>query len=150
MRVLLAAVALLAFVVGMSAIGLQFTTHEGRTAPPPSGPRLEITGRAFDLGDVPPSEIVERTISFRNSGVKPLSVTIVKVRPAPNGECGCGVEGFEVRPETVGPGEAGELVFYLKVPDGMAAMEDKMLAEIQTNDPERPLLKISLVFRMDG
>ena len=150
MRLLVAGGVSLTFIVGMSVLGLQFTTHDGGAEPPPSGPRLEISGRSFDLGDVPSTEIVERTIAFRNSGVKPLNVSIVKVRPAPDGECGCGVEGFEVRPETVGPGETGELVFFLKVPDGMAAMDDKMLAEIQTNDPARPTLKISLVFRMDS
>jgi hypothetical protein len=29
-------------------------------------------------------------------------------------------------------------------------MEDKMVAEIATNDPARPTFKISLVFRMDS
>ena len=150
MRFLIAGAAGIIFVVGMSVIGLQFTTHGDEKPEVPDGPRLEMQGRSFDLGDVPATEVVERTIAFRNSGVQPLTVSIVKVRPAPDGDCGCGVEGFEVRPETVAPGEGGELVFFLKVPEGMAAMEDKMIAEIQTNDPARPVFKISLVFRMDS
>jgi len=32
----------------------------------------------------------------------------------------------------------------------MPNMEDKMIAELQTNDPAQPTLKISLVFRMDS
>ncbi len=149
MRVLVFGLATLAVIVGISVIGLQFTTH-GVEEGPPSGPRLEIQGKSFDLGDVPATEVVERAIAFRNIGVEPLTVSIVKVRPAPDGTCGCGVERFEVRPVTVGPGAAGELVFFLKVPEGMAAMEDKMVAEIKTNDPARPTFKISLVFRMDS
>ncbi len=150
MRVLVFGLTTLAFVVGLSVIGLQFTTRGDDEPAPPLGPRLEMTGSSFDLGDVPATEVVERTIVFQNTGVEPLKVSIVKVRPAPDGDCGCGIEGFEVRPETVGPGEGGELVFFLKVPEGMAAMEDKMIAELKTNDPARPTLKISLVFRMDS
>ena len=150
MRVLTFSVATVVFVVGMTAVGMQFTMHGDEELAAASGPRMDIAGRSFDLGDVPSTEVVERTIAFRNSGVEPLEVSIVKVRPAPDGECGCGVEGFEVRPQTVAPGEGGELVFRLKVPEGMAAMEDKMVAEIQTNDPASLSFKITLVFRMTG
>ncbi len=150
MRVLTFGLATVAFVVVMTAIGMQFTMHGDGNSAAPSGAQIDIAGRSFDLGDVPGTEVVERTIAFRNSGVEPLEVAILKVRPAPDGECGCGVDGFEVRPKTVAPGEGGELVFFLKVPEGMAAMEDKMVAEIQTNDPASPSFKISLVFRMTG
>jgi hypothetical protein len=150
MRVLVFGLTTLAVVVGLSVIGLQFTTHGDEEPEPPLGPRLEMTGSSFDLGDVPATEVVERAVVFRNTGVEPLKVSIVKVRPAPDATCGCDVEGFEVRPETVRPGEGGELVFFLKVPEGMAAMEDKMIAELTTNDPTRPTLKISLVFMLDS
>lgn len=149
MRWLIFGAGLAAFIVVMTVVGLQFTTHGAPKSEVPLGPRLQIEGRSFDLGDVPATEVVERTIPFKNTGIKPLEVSIDKVRPAPDGDCGCGVEGFEVRPGTVSPGRTGELVFLLKVPEGMPAMEDKMIAEIRTNDPARPSLKISLVFRMD-
>ncbi|HET9476810.1 MAG TPA: hypothetical protein VFP63_04905 [Dehalococcoidia bacterium] len=148
MRLLFTGIVGIAFVVVMSIIGLQFTTHGDNRAPAPTGARLELNGNSFDLGEVPPTEVVERKIDFSNTGVAPLEVSIVKVRPAPDGDCGCGVEGFEVRPESVRPGGAGELVFLLKVPDGMEAMEDKMIAELATNDPDRESLKIVIVFRM--
>ena len=150
MRVLTFSVATVVFVVAMTAVGMQFTMHGDEKSAAASGPHMEIADRSFDLGDVPSTEVVERTIVFRNSGFEPLEVSIVKVRPAPDGECGCGVDGFEVRPQNVAPGEAGALVFRLKVPDGMAAMEDKMVAEIQTNDPASLSFKITLVFRMTG
>ena len=149
MRWLILGTGITVFVVVMTVVGLQFTTHGAPGSEIPSGPRLEMDGRSFDLGDVPATEVVERTIPFRNTGIDPLEVSIDKVRPAPDGDCGCGVEGFAVRPQAVPPGGTGELVFLLKVPEGMPAMEDKMIAEISTNDPARPSLKISLVFRMD-
>lgn len=140
-----------AFAIGV--IGLVFfSTHgdqpAGATVSNAPAPRIALNGSSFDLGEVPADRIVERSVEFRNSGKEPLSVSIVKVRPAPDAACGCGVEGFEVRPETVAPGGAGLLIFQLKVPEGMPDMEDKMVAELQTNDPAKPTLKISIVFRM--
>ena len=150
MRWLIAGTGVSVFVVAMTVVGLQFTTHRAPSSESPVGPRLQLEGRSFDLGDVPATEVVERTVTFRNTGIGRLEVSILKVRPAPDGDCGCGVEGFEVRPAAVSPGEGGELVFLLKVPEGMPNMEDKMIAELATNDPARATLKISIVFRMDS
>ena len=118
----------------------------GHEAPP--GARLAIDGDSFDLGRVTTGESVRRSIEFRNTGVAPLEVSIVKVRPAPNAECGCGVESFEVEPAAVLPGDSGEMVFQLKVPEGMEGMTDTMLAQLESNDPTKPKLTITLIFEM--
>jgi hypothetical protein len=115
---------------------------------PSTAPGLALDAAAFDLGEVPVDQTVERTVSFANDGQEPLKVSIVKVRPAPNAACGCGVEGSEVRPEVVDPGQRGELVFKLRAPEGMPNMQDIMLAELASNDPDQPSLTISLVFQM--
>ncbi len=115
---------------------------------PSTAPGLSLNAAAFDLGAVPPDQTVERTVPFTNDGQEPLKVSIVKVRPAPNAACGCGVEGSEVRPEVVAPGQRGELVFRLRAPEGMPNMQDIMLAELASNDPDQPSLTISLVFQM--
>src|SRR3989304_2662603 len=65
----------------------------GDKAPP--GARLAIDGDSFDLGRVRTGQSVRRSIEFRNTGVAPLEVSIVKVRPAPDAECGCGGESLE-------------------------------------------------------
>jgi hypothetical protein len=140
-----------AFAIGV--IGLVFfSTHgnesAGAAVSDAPAPRIALNGSSFDLGEVPADRIVERLVEFQNSGEEPLTVTIVKVRAAPDAACGCGVEGFEVRPKTVAPGGAGLLAFQLKVPEGMPDMEDKMVAELQTNDPAKPTIKISIIFRM--
>jgi len=113
-----------------------------------TAPGLALDADAFDLGEIPPDRTVERTVSFANDGQEPLKVSIVKVRPAPNAACGCGVEGSEVRPEVAAPGQRGELVFRLRAPEGMPNMQDVMLAELASNDPDKPSLTISLVFQM--
>src|SRR3989337_1989093 len=77
----------------------------GEKAPP--GARLAIDGDSFDLGRVTTGQSVRRSIEFRNTGVAPLEVSIVKVRPAPDAECGCGVESFEVAPAAVPPRGSG-------------------------------------------
>ena len=117
----------------------------GETA---SGPRLALDGDSFDLGVVKAGGSIQRTIDFRNEGTEPLEVTIADVRSATKLGCECWVDEFEVRPEIVEPGASGQLVFKLKSPEGMQEMEDTLLADLKVNDPERPLLTISLRFRM--
>ncbi len=120
----------------------------GGNGEPPAGPRLVMDGDSFDVGAIRIGETVERTVGFTNGGQEPLMVSIVKVRPAPDADCGCGVEGFEVRPEEVLPGETGELVFTLKAPEGMENTQDKMRVELESNDPSDPQRTIILIFNM--
>lgn len=114
----------------------------------PTGSRLVMDGDSFDVGTIPIGETVERTVEFRNEGEEPLTVSIVKVRPAPDADCGCGVESFEVRPETVPPGGTGELVFTLRAPEGMENSVDKMTVELESNDPSNLQRAITLIFSM--
>ena len=112
------------------------------------GPRLALDGDSFKLGDIGVAQTVQRSIEFRNEGDAPLTVSIVKVRPAPDADCGCGVEGFQARPGTLEPGGRGELVFKLRAPEGMERMQDKMLVELESNDPTKPSLTFTLIFNM--
>ncbi len=145
---LLVFLGVLAGAIAAGVVGLVFfsaSPSETRVSPTPE---MALAGTSFDLGEVPANRTVERTIDFLNSGVSPLTVSILKVRPAPDASCGCGVEGYEVRPETVQPNDRGQLVFKLRAPEGMPDMEDAMVAEVRTNDPARPDLTIFLKFRM--
>ncbi len=115
---------------------------------PGGGPRLVMDGDSFEMGDIKVGQVMQRSLEFSNSGDAPLEVGIVKVRPAPDATCGCGVEEYQVRPRTVRPGEKGELVFMLQVPQGMEGMEDRMVVELRSNDPSSPDRIITLVFTM--
>jgi len=112
------------------------------------GPHLSLDGDSFDLGEIRAGEAVQRLVEFRNEGDAPLTVAIVKVRPAPETACGCGVEAFSVDEPQVAPGEKGNLVFSLEVPDGTRAMKDVMLVELQTNDPGKSQHTITIKFRV--
>ena len=139
-------IALVMAVVVAAAIALFVACGGGgETA---SGPRLALDGDSFDLGVVKAGASIQRTIDFGNEGTQPLEVTIADVRSATKLGCECWVDEFEVRPEIVEPGASGQLVFKLKSPEGMQEMEDTLLADLKVNDPERPLLTISLTFRM--
>jgi len=133
--------------LGLMVLGATGAAACGGDQAPP-GARLAIDGDSFDLGSIVAGKSVRRTIEFRNTGVAPLEVSIVKVRPAPDAECGCGVESFKVAPAAVPPGDSGEMVFQLKVPEGMEGMTDTMLAQLESNDPTKPKLTITLIFEM--
>ena len=120
----------------------------GGEGEPAAGPRLVMDGDSFEMGDIKVGLIMQRSVQFTNGGDAPLEVSIVKVRPAPDAACGCGVEAYQVRPAAVAPGETGELVFTLKVPEGMESMQDTMLAELESNDPANPSKTITLIFNM--
>ena len=140
-------IAALAAVLFLSGLAVACGGEQG-SAP---GPRLGLAGDEFDLGDIGWDELVERTVPFRNDGQEPLTVSIVKVRPAPDAACGCGVERSEVRPAAVAPGATGELVFSLRAPESMRVMgymRDKMLVELQSNDPGVPERTITVIFDM--
>jgi len=118
----------------------------GESQPP--GPHLSLDGDSFDLGEIRAGEAVQRLVEFRNEGDAPLTVAIVKVRPSPDSACGCGVEAFSVDEPQVAPGEKGNLVFSLMVPDGTRAMKDVMLVELQTNDPGKGQHTITIKYRV--
>ena len=138
-------VAAVSAIVLASLLALAAACGEGSE---PTGPRLVMDGDEFDVGTIPIGETVERTVGFRNGGVEPLEVSIVKIRPAPDADCGCGIEAFEVRPETVPPGGSGDLVFTLNGPEGMEDLVDRMLVELESNDSSSPQRTITLIFTM--
>jgi len=140
---LLAAMAAAALVALIAMLALA-NGDEGTAA----GPRLALEDDSFDLGEVAVGETVQRSVEFVNEGDAPLEVTIVKVRPAPDATCGCGVEGFRVEPASVPVGGSGRLLFDLNAPEGMERMTDKMLAELESNDPAKPDMTITLIFGM--
>ncbi len=117
---------------------------------PPDGAWLALDGDTFDLGLIGLDETVERAVEFRNEGNESLTVSIVKVRPSPNADCGCGVEGFEVQPEVVEPGASGQLVFGLFTPPGMEGYRDEMYVDLTSNDPSSLERTITIIFEMEA
>jgi len=125
----------------------------GGSQAPPTGPRLALDGDTFDLGMIDLGtgldKPVERAVAFRNEGIEPLTVSIVKIRPGPGADCGCGVAGSEVQPEVVQPGADGQLVFRLYLPEGMEGKRDEMLVQLASNDPSSSERTITIIFEME-
>ncbi|MDG2305949.1 MAG: DUF1573 domain-containing protein [Candidatus Binatia bacterium] len=97
-------------------------------------PRAELTSTVYDFGSVPIGEEVRHVFPVRNGGRKPL--TLVPGRK----ECAC---TSAVSPGgTVAAGDAGwvEVAFATKGAGGKRART----VTIETNDPERPELVLTL------
>lgn len=122
----------------------------GGDGEPRDGARLALDGESFDLGLIGLDKTVERTVEFRNEGNESLTVSIVKIRPSPNADCGCGVEGSDVRPEAIEPGASGQLVFRLFTPPGMEGYRDEMLVDLVSNDPSSSERTITIIFEMEA
>ena len=86
----ISAITIVALIAGLALLALA-ACGGGNQNQPAAGPRLGLAGDEFDLGDIGWNQSVERTVGFQNDGQEPLTVSIVKVRPAPDAACGCGV-----------------------------------------------------------
>lgn len=120
----------------------------GGKAEPAPGPRLVLADHSFDLGTILVGQSVERSVEFANGGDAPLQVSIAKIRPAPDADCGCGIEGSRVEPEWVPAGGKGRLVFTLRAPPGMENTRDRMLVQLESNDLSEPEHTIDIIFNM--
>lgn len=77
----------LAAVVVTFALAFVFAPDSGiGESEPPPGPQMVMDGDSFDVGAITIGETVERTIEFRNEGQEPLTVSILKIRPAPGAD----------------------------------------------------------------
>ena len=100
-------------------------------------PKIQFDQLVYDFGKVSEVETVSGTFEFSNIGDG-----ILKVEP-PKPSCGCTVAGL--KPDTLQPGESGELAFTLNLGRSKAVMEKHI--SVTSNDPESR--EISLIIRVD-
>lgn len=74
----------------------------GAVAVPPTGPRLKLEKKSYDLGDVPRGTIAVDTVRFRNVGEDTLVITNVQ------SSCGCTVAKYSHAP--LAPKASGTIV----------------------------------------
>jgi hypothetical protein len=97
-------------------------------------PKIEFDRTVYDFGTTSLVESVTGTFTFRNAGDGLL--TIEKPKPT----CGCTVA--KVSPETLKPGEKGELVFTIKLGTFPQTLAKEIL--VPSNDPLHPVVELGI------
>jgi hypothetical protein len=107
----------------------------GEKAPVTGGtPSIKFDSEVYDFGKTSRVSAVTGTFTFTNVGDGVLTIQ------RPNTSCGCTVAG--VKPETVKPGEKGELTFTLNV--GNIRGHTEKTITVPSNDPKNPMVKLTI------
>jgi hypothetical protein len=119
--------ALLSVAMLTGAVAGQDTNAVPAVGKPVGAPKLEFDNKVYDFGTTSSVTSVTGTFTFHNAGDAVLEMK----KPAPS--CGCTVAG--VKPESLKPGEKGELVFTLNLGNVQRADVEKHIT-VPSNDPQ--------------
>jgi len=97
-------------------------------------PRIQFDQTVYDFGKTAQVATVSGVFKFRNTGD-----AVLKIEP-PKPSCGCTVA--QLKPDTLQPGETGELPFTLHL-GVVRAQFDKRIA-VKSNDPQTPEVSLSI------
>ena len=100
-------------------------------------PRLQFDQTVYDFGNTARVATVSGVFKFRNAGDALLKLE------APRPACGCTVA--ELKPDTLRPGETGELPFTLHLGQVKAQFDKRIV--VKSNDPQTP--EVSLTIKAD-
>ena len=106
-------------------------------APAAGTPKIQFDQTVYDFGQTSQVATVSGVFKFKNAGDG-----LLKIEP-PKPSCGCTVA--ELKPDTLQPGETGELSFTLHLGQVKAQL-DKRIA-VKSNDPQTP--EVSLTIKAD-
>src|SRR5436190_15556364 len=102
-----------------------------------AAPRIQFDQPVYDFGRTSQVQTVSGTFKFKNTGD-----AILKVE-APKPSCGCTVASLQ--PDTLKPGETGELAFTLNLGPARTQLEKRIA--VSSNDPQTP--EVSLIIKAD-
>lgn len=100
-------------------------------------PKIQFDQTVWDFGKTSQVQSVSGTFKFKNPGDG-----VLKIQP-PKPSCGCTIASL--KPDTLQPGESGELAFTLYLGFTRAVLEKHI--EVQSNDPQTP--QVSLTIKAD-
>ncbi len=122
----------------MTAAAMAFAMWTARAEAPATGtPRLQFEATLLDFGKVTQVESVSGTFRFKNAGDG-----VLRIAP-PKPSCGCTIASL--KPDTLRPGESGELAFTLNLGRSRANLEKHI--SVTSNDAKSP--EVSLTIRAD-
>ena len=97
-------------------------------------PKIQFDQTVYDFGKTSQVENVSGVFKFRNAGDG-----LLKVEP-PKPTCGCTVA--DLKPDTLKPGETGELSFTLNLGRYRTQLEKRIA--VKSNDPQTPELSLTI------
>lgn len=97
-------------------------------------PKIKFDRLVYDFGVTSLVESVTGTFTYHNVGDG-----VLKLQPA-KPSCGCTVA--RLQPDSLQPGEKGELVFVLTL--GPAAVEQEKIIAVPSNDPDTPVVSLHI------
>jgi hypothetical protein len=100
-------------------------------------PKIQFDQTVYDFGKTSQVEVVSGTFRFKNTGDR-----LLKIEP-PKPSCGCTIASL--KPDSLPPGESGELAFTLNL--GLARAQLEKHIAVSSNDPETP--EVSLTIKVD-
>jgi hypothetical protein len=106
----------------------------GATAWAEGTPKLQFEKMIYDFGTTSQVDRLQGTFMFTNAGNAVLQIQ----KPQPS--CGCTVAG--VKPETLAPGEKGELTFNINVPQATGHIEKYIT--VPSNDTNSPSQRLTI------
>src|SRR6266436_1167047 len=111
------------------------TTLGAATAP---ARKLQFDKTVYDFGTTSLVDSITGTFTFQNTGAGDLRIE----KPQPS--CGCTVAS--VKPDSLKPGEKGELVFTVRVSGQRGTLEKHIT--VPSNDPQAPKTSLSIKVEM--
>jgi len=100
---------------------------------PKGTPKIQFETNFFDLGKLTSVENITGSFKFKNVGNG-----VLKIDP-PQASCDC-TEPF-VKPDTVAPGESGEVIYIIKLDK---PLKGQRMISVHSNDPKNPVVRLML------
>lgn len=113
-----------------------FAADTGATPPRSTAqgrPKIQFETNFYDFGKITASETIFGEFKFKNAGDG-----VLKVAP-PEPSCDC-TQPF-VNPDTLAPGQSGEIVYSIKLD---RALSGQRYIRVRSNDPDTPVLQLTM------
>src|SRR5438270_5332837 len=117
-------------------IGLLGTASGGFAAEPErseAAPKIQFETNFFDFGKLTGVETISGAFKFKNTGD-----AVLKVDP-PQASCEC--TSPKVTPDTVPPGESGEISYTIKLERPLSGQR---MIRVHSNDPKTPNVQLTV------
>ncbi|HYV28625.1 MAG TPA: DUF1573 domain-containing protein [Candidatus Eisenbacteria bacterium] len=130
---ILSLLAFIAIFAGINATSGETLAAKSTASPNTGTPRIQFETNFYDLGKMTSVENITGAFKFKNVGDGTL-----KIDP-PQASCDC-TEPF-VKPDTVAPGESGEILYVIKLD---RPLKGQRIIHVHSNDPNTPVMQLKL------